>query len=157
MNIRFLVPGKIKERFLSAGQDEYLKRLSKYAKIQVVNLREEVPNSSSASDIKRALDREAMRNLKLIRDDETVFLADVNAAEYNSDEFSSLFEREISKNGNIVFIFGSSYGFSDYIKKRADVVFSLSKLTFTHQMAYLLTLEQVYRAFKIINNETYNK
>lgn len=158
MNLKFLLPGKCRERFLIKGYEEYLKRLGKYAKVSLTYLPEESLNSSpSSKEIASALKKEADRALKQIKDDDYLFLVDIHGKTFSSEEFASQIEKATAKKGNLVFLFGSSYGLDDSLRKRADCSFSLSSMTFTHYMALLLTLEQVYRAFKINRGETYDK
>ena len=158
MNYRFLLPGKMKEDFLIEGSQEYLKRISKYGKVSVVPLKEEsLPQNPSDGEIQKALKKEAERNLKLIKSEEKVVLFDVHGKELDSKQFASSLKELSMRSGSIVFLFGSSYGMEDSERKRADLSLSLSKLTFTHYMAFFLATEQVYRAIKINNGETYDK
>lgn len=156
MNIKFIIPGKNKKTFVEAGIDEYLKRLSKYCKAKIIYIDEEKVNNINQKEIKTALDKEAISFLKNAGDD-YIILIDIHGKELSTSEFKECFEKAISKNGNISFIFGSSYGLSDILRNRADLKLSLSKLTFTHYFSLLVTIEQVYRSFKMINNETYDK
>lgn len=156
MNIKFIIPGKRKNTFIEEGIQEYLKRLSKYCKANLFYVNEEKINTFNEKNIKEAHDKEAINILKQIRDDYLV-LIDVKGKELTSDEFKVEFENIISTQGNISFVFGSSYGLSDILRNKADKKISLSKLTFTHYFSLLVLIEQVYRSFKIINNETYDK
>lgn len=158
MNFRFLVPGKAREAFLLSGYQEYLKRLSKYAKCEIISLPEEpLGKKASAKEISAALKKEADRRRKQIKESDYVFLIDIHGKEYSSREFASLLSQATSRNGNIDFVFGSSRGLDDSLRKRADSSLSLSNLTFTHYRALLLVLEQVYRARKINSGESYDK
>lgn len=157
MNIRFLIPGRCREKFISDGVEEYLKRLSKYAKVSLAYLSEESISSPQTSLIQKALQAEAKRALKLIKDDDVLFLCDIHGKRFDSSSFSQIIKEKSSNRGNFVFLFGSSYGLDDSLRKRADVSFTLSDFTFTHYMALLLVVEQVYRSMKILNGETYDK
>lgn len=157
MNIRFLIPGRCREKFISDGVEEYLKRLSKYAKVSLTYLSEESISSPQISLIQKALQAEAKRALKLIKDDDVLFLCDIHGKRFDSSSFSQIIKEKSSNRGNFVFLFGSSYGLDDSLRKRADVSFTLSDFTFTHYMALLLVVEQVYRSMKILNGETYDK
>ncbi len=158
MNFRFLVPGKPKEDFLVSGIREYSKRLSKFGKVQIEYLPEErLSPKPSQEEIIRALAKEGERALLRIKDQEYLFLLDIHAKEISTPEFSSRLSQAMSRKGNLVFLFGSSYGLADALRKRSDFSFSLSPLTFTHYMAFLLTLEQVYRGCKIQHGEAYDK
>lgn len=157
MNIRFLIPGKCREKYIKDGYDEYLKRLSRFAKVSLEYLPEEIMSNNSESEISKALKKEAANALKRIKDDEVLFIVDIHGKSYDSKEFASLIDDQSKKNGNLVFLLGSSYGLDDSIRKRANVSFSLSKLSFTHYMALFLTMEQVYRSMKINRGENYDK
>ena len=154
MNIRFLIPGKCREKYITDGQNEYLKRLSKYGKISLVSLEEEsLPSSPSDAQIKKALSIEADRALKQIKDDECLFLVDIHAKNPSTKTLAD----KIKENGNLVFLVGSSYGLDDKLRKRANYSFSLGEMTYTHYMAMMLVIEQVYRSMKIIRGEAYDK
>jgi len=158
MTIRFMLPGKCRESFLVSGYNEYLKRISKFAKVSLVNLTEEPLNSKpSPIEIQKALDKEALRALNQVKNSDVLILLDVHASLPTSEELASEIKKLSERSGNLIFLLGSSYGLSDLLRKRADYSFSLSKMTFTHYLAMLLTLEQVYRSLKINSGETYNK
>ncbi len=158
MNIRFLIPGKCREKYITDGQNEYLKRLSKYGKISLVSLEEEsLPSSPSDAQIKKALSIEADRALKQIKDDECLFLVDIHAKNPSTKTLADKIEEKMKTNGNLVFLVGSSYGLDDKLRKRANYSFSLGEMTYTHYMAMMLVIEQVYRSMKIIRGEAYDK
>ena len=157
MTIRFLVFGKAREEFLKSGFQEYLKRLSKYAKVSLDFLTEETIKNVNEASIQKALELEASKALNQIKETDFLCLSDIHAKEVSTSQFADRLEEIQKRNGNIVFLFGSSYGLSDRLRKRADFSFSLSQLTFTHYMALLITMEQVYRAMKINHNEIYDK
>jgi 23S rRNA (pseudouridine1915-N3)-methyltransferase len=158
MNIRFLIPGKCREPYIQQGVDEFLKRISRYGKVSLTYLPEEsLPENPTDNQKHRALESEAKRALRLIKEDEILFLVDIHAKPLSTEQFANVFSEKSSRNGNITFLFGSSYGLDDSLRKRADFAFSLSPLTFTHYMALLLVVEQVYRVIKINRGETYDK
>ena len=158
MTIRFLIPGKCREKYINDGVDEYLKRLSKYAKVSLTYLNEEhISNPDVPSQVDKALKEEAARALKLIKEDDVLFLVDIHGKRMDSASFAKTFKEKTENRGNVVFLFGSSYGLDDSLRKRSDVSLSLSDFTFTHYMALLLVVEQVYRAMKINRGETYDK
>ena len=158
MNIRFLIPGKCREKYITDGQNEYLKRLSKYGKISLVSLEEEsLPSSPSDAQIKKALSIEADRALKQIKDDECLFLVDIHAKNPSTKTQEDKIKEKTKTNGNLVFLVGSSYGLDDKLRKRANYSFSLGEMTYTHYMAMMLVIEQVYRSMKIIRGEAYDK
>lgn len=157
MNLTFLVPGKAREDFLVSGYREYLKRLSGYAKTDLVFLPEEKTGRGNAAEIAKALDKEADRVLSRLREKDLLVLLDIHAPEIDSQGLADSLSSLSAKRSNIVFCLGSSHGLSDRLRKRADFSFSLSKMTFTHYLALLLLLEQVYRAMKMLAGETYDK
>ena len=158
MKIKIYAIGKIKD-FYKAGCDEYVKRLSNYCKIEIIELKDEpLKDNPTPAEIKKAKDVEGERVLKLLKPSEYLIGLDLNKKEPDSLEFSAFLMKKLEDNGSSVsFVIGGSYGLSDELKKRVNESISLSKLTFLHQMTRLILLEQIYRAFKILNNETYHK
>jgi 23S rRNA (pseudouridine1915-N3)-methyltransferase len=158
MKIKVYCIGKLKERYLKDGINEYLKRISAYSQIEIIEVSDsKVKDNPNSSDIEKAKNEEGERVLKLIKNDYLIGL-DLNKKEPTSEEFAEFLQRKLVEGGsNISFVIGGSYGLSDDLKKRYDTSISLSKLTFLHQMTRLILLEQIYRAFKILNNETYHK
>ena len=158
MKIKIYAIGKIKD-FYKSGVDEYLKRISPYAKIEVIEVKDEPINDNpSLGEITKTKDVEGNRVLKLLKSNEYLIGLDLDKKELDSVAFSEYLMKKIEDNGSsISFAIGGSYGLSDALKKRVNDSLSLSKMTFLHQMTRLILLEQIYRAFKIINNETYHK
>ena len=158
MNIKIYAIGKIKD-FYKAGVDEYLKRISGYSKIEVIELKDEsISDKPSDLEIKKAIDNEGKRVLSLLKNNEFLIGLDLNKKEMDSIEFSKFLMEKLESNGsNISFVVGGSYGLSDELKKRVNTSISISKFTLPHQLARLVLVEQIFRAFKIINNETYHK
>ena len=158
MKIKIYCIGKIKDQYLKDGINEYLKRISAYSNIEIVEVNDsKVKDNPNQSDIEKAKNEEGDRVLKLIKNDFLIGL-DMNKQEFTSEEFSKFLEKKLVEGGsNISFVIGGSYGLSDALKKRCSTSISLSKMTFLHQMTRLILLEQIYRAFKILNNETYHK
>ena len=159
MKIRILAIGKIKEAYLKQGISEYLNRLKPYAQMEVVEVNDEpIVDNPHPSEIKKAIDIEGDRLLKLIKPSDYVIALDLNKKEFTSPEFAKYIEDKLVLGGSsITFIIGGSYGLSDALKNRANDAISLAKMTFLHQMTRLILLEQIYRAFKINRNETYHK
>ena len=159
MKIKIIAVGKIKENYLKEGINEYLVRLSAYAKTEIV----EVPDSKvidnpNEGDILKVINEEGERILSKIKSGEYVINLDLNKKEFDSVEFSKFIESKLVEGGSsITFVIGGSYGLSQKVKDRANYSISLSKMTFLHQMTRLILLEQIYRSFKILNNETYHK
>ena len=158
MKIKVYCIGKIKEQYLKDGINEYLKRISSYSNIEFVEVNDsKVKDNPNQSDIEKAKNEEGDRVLKLIKNDFLIGL-DMNKQELTSEEFATFLNKKMVEGGsNISFVIGGSYGLSDALKKRCNTSISLSKMTFLHQMTRLILLEQIYRAFKILNNETYHK
>ena len=158
MKIKIYCIGKIKEQYLKDGINEYLKRVSAYSNIEIVEVADsKIKDNPNQSDIDKAKKEEGDRVLKLIKNDYLIGL-DMNKQEFLSEEFANFIEKKMVEGGSsISFVIGGSYGLSDELKKRCNTSISLSKMTFLHQMTRLILLEQIYRAFKILNNETYHK
>ena len=158
MKIRIYCIGKIKEDYLKQGISEYLKRLQPYSQVEIVELIDsKVKDNPNASDIEKAKNEEGERVLKVLKNDYLIGL-DLNRQEFTSEEFAKFISKKMVDGGaSISFVIGGSYGLSDELKKRCNSFVTLSKMTFLHQMTRLILLEQIYRAFKILNNETYHK
>ena len=147
--IKIITVGKIKEKYLTDAINEYLKRLSKYTKINLI----EVPDENF--DITKTLETEKKSILKYVSEKDYIITMEIEGKELSSIEFARKID-EIQIN-NICFIIGGSYGLSDEIKKMSNFKLSFSKMTFPHQLFRLILLEQIYRAYKINNNESYHK
>ena len=158
MKIKIYCIGKIKEQYLKDGINEYVKRISAYSNIEIIEVNDsKVKDNPNDSDIAKAKNEEGERVLKLLKNDYLIGL-DLNKKEQTSEEFAEFLQSKLVEGGsNVSFVIGGSYGLSDDLKKRCNTSISLSKLTFLHQMTRLILLEQIYRAFKILNNETYHK
>lgn len=158
VNIKLIAVGKIKEDYLKNEINEYLKRLSRYAKISVIEVDDEkIMNNSSLKEDEKVKENEGVRLLKQIKEKDFVLLIDLHGQELDSIEFSNKFLQITNTNSNIDIVIAGSLGFSQEVIERANYRLCLSKMTFTHQMTRAIVLEQIYRAFKIINNETYHK
>jgi len=149
--IKIICLGKIKENFLKAAIDEYLKRISKYTKIEIIEL------ADFSYDIKKTLSLERDSILKNIKESDYNILLDINGLEFTSVELANELDKIRTINSNINFIIGGSYGVHEDIKEKANLRLSFSKLTFPHQLFRVILLEQIYRSFKIINNEEYHE
>ena len=156
MKIKIIALGKIKEKFLKDGIDEFLKRLTPYTSIEIIEIPPiEIKDENLTSKI---LEQEGEKILSHIKPPVFVITLEINGTMLSSEEFASKIE-EITNSGisELVFVIGSSCGLSSKISQRADFKLSISKMTFLHQFARLLLVEQIYRAFKILKNETYHK
>lgn len=155
MKIKIIALGKIKEKFLKDGIDEFLKRLTPYAALEIIELS---PVEIRNEQVEKALDEEGEKILALIKDDSYVITLEIQGKELSSENFAhKINEITISGKSELVFVIGSSCGLSPIVSKRADFKLSLSKMTFLHQFARLILVEQIYRAFKILKGETYHK
>ncbi len=143
--IKIICVGKIKEQFYRDAIFEYMKRLSRYHKVII----DEVVDSN--------IDREKDIILRHITDKDYVITLDILGNSFNSIELASFIDKTLIINSNIVFVIGGSDGLHDDVKDRANYSISFSKMTFPHQLFRVIFLEQLYRSFKIINNETYHK
>ena len=159
MKIKIIAVGKIKEQYLKDGIAEYLQRLSSYAKVEIVEVNDsKVKDNPNESDINKVINEEGERILSKIKSGDLVVNLDLNKKEFDSVEFSKFLNDKIVEGGaSVTFVIGGSYGLSNQVKERANYSISLSKMTFLHQMTRLILLEQIYRSFKILNNETYHK
>lgn len=154
IKIRLIVVGSIKEKFLKDAISEYQKRLSRFAKLEIIEVEETKIQNKSEELVKK---EEGDRLLKRINRDDYVILLDLKGNFLSSEELASELNSLIGKGiSPITFVIGGTLGLSDEIRKRANLKISISKMTFTHQMCRVIVLEQIYRAFKIINNEEYH-
>ena len=150
--IKLICIGKIKEVYLKDAIKEYTKRLSKYTKFDIL----ELPDLNYNNNIK--VQKEEGNNiLKHIKNNDNVIILDSLGKEMTSIELSSTLIKLEEKNSNLVFVIGGSYGLSEEVRKRANYTLSFSKLTFPHQLFRVIFLEQLYRTYKIRNNESYHK
>ena len=159
LNIKLVVVGKLKEKFHKEEVNEYLKRLSRYAKVSVIEVEEEkIKDNSSLKENEMILIKEGNNVLKHIKENEYLFLLDLHGKEISSEEFAKkIYSLPLENYSTISFVIGGSLGVSDDLRKRSNFKLKLSPMTFTHQMTRIIILEQIYRAFKINNNEIYHK
>ena len=159
MKIKIYAIGKVKEQYLKDGIEEYLMRIKPYSQIEIVEVADEpIKDNPNESDIKKAIEIEGKRVLKITKISDYLIGLDLNRKELKSEEFADFLSKKFVLGGsNISFVIGGSYGLSDELKNRCNDFISLSKMTFLHQMTRLILLEQIYRAFKINRNETYHK
>ena len=156
MNIKIIALGKIKEKFLKDGIDEFLKRLKPYASIEVIELNPIEIKDENLTD--RVLEQEGEKILALIKPQSYVITMEIQGKMLSSEEFAEKIESLTNDGiGEIIFVIGSSCGIARSVSNRADFKLSMSKMTFLHQFARLILVEQIYRAFKIIKKETYHK
>ena len=159
MKITILCVGKIKEKFYRDALAEYEKRLSRYCKLEIIEVADEkTPDNASELVEKQIKDKEAERMEKYLATDAYVIALAIEGRQLDSVELSEKIERlGISGTSHIIFVIGGSLGIADSILKRADYLLSFSKMTFPHQLMRVVLLEQVYRSYRIINHEPYHK
>lgn len=159
MQYSILCVGKIKEKFYVDAIREYSKRLSRYGKIEIVEVPDEkTPDKASETEEHQIKKKEADRLLRHIRDTMYVIALDLRGKEYGSVEFAEHLGTLMTKgNSHIGFVIGGSLGLHSSILQRADETISFSKMTFPHQLMRVILLEQIYRASRIQNNEPYHK
>lgn len=151
MNISIVAIGKLKEKYLKQGIDEYIKRLSAYAKVDIIELPDEkAPENLSDQDMKIIKDKEGDRILSKISPDAHVIALAIEGKMKSSEELADNMDRLATYGkSKVTFVIGGSLGLSDAVLKRADEKLSFSRMTFPHQLMRLILLEQVYRAFRI--------
>lgn len=154
MRLIILSPGKIREKWLQAGIDEYVKRLSRFTQVEF-QIVDDVPDSWP---VEKARDEEGRRLLARLRPQAFVVVLDLSGVQPDSPELARLLPDWLSRGGSeVVFVIGGSNGLAPSVIQRAQASLCLSRLTFTHQMSRLILLEQCYRAFKISAGEPYHK
>ena len=159
MNITVIAVGKIKEKFFRDAIDEYSKRLSKYCKLSIIEVDdEEAGQNLSESECEAVKDKEGERIIKKIPHNSYIFTLEIEGAKFDSVSFSEKISKLcVDGNSSLCFIIGGSLGLSDKVKKLSNTKLSFSDMTFPHQLMRIVLLEQIYRAFKIKNNEPYHK
>lgn len=158
MKIRIVAVGKIKEKYLSAGIAEFVKRLTPFCRLEIVELNEErMPDNPSPTEKQQVLVKEGERLLKAVGSGSYLIVLDVAGKLISSEELSAKFDGlALSGQSDITFLIGGPFGLSPAIIAAAHERISFSRMTFTHQMIRLLLVEQIYRAFKISRGEPYH-
>ena len=155
MKITIACVGKIKEKYLTAGIEEFSKRLTPFCKLETLAINEErMPDNPSPAEKQQVLERKEKQVEQL-----TTYMANFvsHIGKVLPDDITAkLDELALAGNSHITFVIGGAFGYTDALRKRADLVLSFSKMTFTHQMIRLLLIEQIYRAFKISRGEKYH-
>lgn len=159
MKISILCVGKIKERYFSDGIAEYAKRLSRYCKLDIIEVPDEkTPDGASERVNEQIKEKEAGRLSAYIKEDAYVIALAIEGKAYSSEAFAEKIDKlGITGKSHIIFIIGGSLGIHDELLNRADEKISFSKMTFPHQMMRMILLEQIYRAYRISNGEPYHK
>lgn len=150
--IKIICVGKIKEKYLQDAITEYAKRLSKYTKLEIIEVADE-----GLLEIEKTKEKEREKIEKYLNLKDYLITLEIEGKNITSEEFATKIDNIFTTNSNITFLIGGSYGLSDELKRKADYHLSFSKMTFPHQLFRIMLLEQIYRAYKIINNERYHK
>ena len=158
MKITIVCAGKIKEKYLTAGINEFLKRLKPMAQVEVLEIHEEkMPDNPSAAEKEQVLQQEGEKLLKLVPSGSFLFVLDVYGEELSSEELAAKIDKlGLGGRSSLTFLIGGAFGLSREVRQAADMKLSFSQMTFTHQMVRLLLVEQIYRAFKINRGEKYH-
>ena len=159
MRINIVCVGKIKEKYLKLGIDEFKKRLSKYCKLEIIELEDEkAPENLSDKEMLMIKEKEGKKILSKIKDNSYVIALAIDGKNLSSEELAETINKlGVRGISNITFVIGGSLGLLDEVLSRADYKLSFSKMTFPHQLMRLILLEQVYRVYRINNGEPYHK
>ncbi len=159
MKITCVVVGKIKEKYFTDAIKEYSKRLSRYCKLEIVELADEkTPDGASEAEEVAIREKEGERILKALKDDAYVIALAIKGKMLDSVELSQKIDRlGVSGTSHIAFVIGGSLGLAPAVMKRADYALSFSRMTFPHQLMRVVLLEQLYRSYRILKNEPYHK
>ena len=159
LRVKIITVGKLKESYLRDAQSEYLKRLSAFCKAEVVELAEErLPDNPAPAQIEQCLKKEAQKIRKEIPAGAFVYSLQIEGKHISSEQLAKkLEENALSSKSTVVFLIGSSFGLEEALKRESDFALSFSKMTFPHQLARIMLLEQVYRAFSINAGTKYHK
>ena len=159
MKITIITVGKVKESYFRGAIEEYSKRLSKYCKLDIVEVADEkTPDKASETEEQQIKEKEAERIMKYVREDAYVIALAIEGKQLDSVELSEKIEKlGIQGKSHVQFIIGGSLGLHHTVLSRADYKLSFSKMTFPHQLMRVILLEQIYRAYRIMNHEPYHK
>lgn len=159
MKIKLITVGKLKEKYLVQGINEYLKRLQSYAKVEMIEVADEkAPEHLSEAEMLQVKEKEGSRILAKVADHEVVFALAINGQQYTSESFANeINQLGIHGKSTITFIIGGSLGLSETVIKRSQKQLSFGKMTYPHQLMRLILIEQIYRAYRIMRGEPYHK
>lgn len=152
MALKLLVVGKTKESYFVSSEQEYLKRIKRYVRLDYLTLK----SSKNQTKGEVCLAQEQKEIIAHLSDNDFVVLLDENGKEYKSRDFANQLNNWVSHHPNVVFVIGGAFGFSEQIKARANAALSMSQFTFPHHLARTVFLEQLYRAFTILRGENYH-
>ena len=158
MNIKIIAVGKIKEKYFTAAVDEYSKRMSRFAKFEIIEVPDEkIPDNASEKEQESVKEKEGNAILSKLKSGDTVIAMCIEGTEMSSEKIASKIEQISLSSSSIAFIIGGSLGLHDSVKARADLRLSFGPVTLPHQLMRVVLCEQIYRAFKINHNESYHK
>lgn len=159
MQIQLVTVGKIREKYVKQGIDEFEKRLRPYCKLKMDEINDEqAPEQLSEKELEQVKNKEGIRILQKIKPQAFVIALDIQGTSWSSEQLSDALDRlATTGKSQIAFVIGGSNGLSDEVLKRANQRLSFSKMTFPHQLMKLILMEQVYRAFRIMKGEPYHK
>lgn len=159
LNIYVISVGKIKEKFLREAVDEYKKRLSRYCKIEIIEVPDEkTPDNASEKEEDLIKEKEGQQILKHISDKMYVITLEIDGKQLSSEELAAkIKELSVKGESNVAFVIGGSLGLAKSVRQRSNMKLSFSKMTFPHQLFRVMLLEQIYRGFRIIGGEPYHK
>lgn len=159
MKITLITVGKIKEKYLKDAVAEYVKRLQKYCKLEIIEVADEkTPERASETENIQIRRKEEQRILKYVKEGAYVITLEIRGNMLSSEEFADKLENlGIQGKSHLIFVIGGSIGLGDEIRKRSDLPVSFSKMTFPHQLMRVILLEQLYRGYRIISGEPYHK
>lgn len=159
MKITILCVGKIKESFYRQAIDEYTKRLSKYCKLEIIEVTDEkTPDKASEVMESQIKEKEAERLIDKLKEDSYIFTLEIKGKKYTSESFAETIEKlTVQGKSHLTFVIGGSLGLHEKILKLSNQPISFSDMTFPHQLMRVILTEQIYRAFRIMNNEPYHK
>ena len=159
MKITVITVGKIKEKYLKDAIAEYCKRLSKYCKLDIVEVADEKTPDNASEVVEHAIrSKEAERILKYVKDDAFVITLEINGKQLSSEELADKIDKlGVRGTSHIIFIIGGSIGLGQEVLQKSNYALSFSKMTFPHQLMRVILLEQIYRSYRIINGEPYHK
>lgn len=159
MKLTLITVGKLKEKYWREAVKEYEKRLSKYANVSLIEIKDEQePNNASAKDIEIIKNKEAERILSKIKPNQHVVTLEIGGKEHSSESFAKRYNNwKTQGKSNVVFVIGGSNGIGEDVLKRSNESISFGKMTYPHQMMKVILLEQLFRVNKILNNEAYHR
>lgn len=159
MHIDIIVVGKIKEKYFKSGIEEYLKRLTRYAKVKIIEVDDEATGENmSALEMNQVLDKEADRILSHIKPDRKLWVLAIEGKLVTSEDIAGKIQEYATYGqSKLAIVIGGSLGLQESLKKKADLSLSFGRITLPHQMIRMVLVEQIYRAFRIIHNEPYHK